>query len=399
MLRLITFLFGAILVCTELGLADTVVFKNGDLLRGKVQNNEFEIKAPYGALVVKTEMLIGVFPASSDMDDDELETINHDFLSGMVVFDTLDFSTATGGTLALKKADLKGIELDNRAVTREIETTLFFMVNGDKFSGHLIDDNLAIKTDYVEKEVPANAISRIEFGAKGQTEATVHLNDGSLFSAAIVEKRILIQPDFMRKISVCVGKIARIQFNTKKLVAGQFEATAEVFDFDSDGVPDTRDECPATDCGFVTDESGCRPLSDTDGDGVEDTGDQCPGTPAGVHTDAKGCWVIQSAMFGHNKATINPDFTANLDEIARILEQNPDLKIEVQGHADNTGSAEYNLKLSQSRAGAVVAYLVRKGVDRHRLKAVGYGFSRPVASNETEAGRAQNRRVELAPIY
>ena len=116
--------------------------------RGKVQNNEFEIKSPYGALIVKTDMLIGIFPASSEMDDDELETINHDFLSGMVVFDTLDFSTATGHTLALRKADLKGIKLENRAVTREIDTTLFFMVNGDKFSGRLMDGNLTIKTDY-----------------------------------------------------------------------------------------------------------------------------------------------------------------------------------------------------------------------------------------------------------
>jgi outer membrane protein OmpA-like peptidoglycan-associated protein len=274
---------------------------------------------------------------------------------------------------------------------------LFFMVNGDKFSGRLMNGNLTIKTDYAEKNLPANAISRIEFGAKGQPESTMHLNNGSLFKGAIVEKRILVQPDFTRKISVCVGQIARIQFNTKKLAVGQLAATAEVFDSDSDGVDDTRDECPETDCGFVTDASGCRPLTDTDGDGVEDTGDQCPGTPAGVHADTKGCWVIPSAMFENNKATINPDFYTNLDEIARILEQTPGLKIEVQGHADNVGSDEYNLPLSQSRAGAVVAYLVRKGVDRSRLKAVGYGFSRPVASNATEAGRALNRRVELVP--
>lgn len=398
MLRFITLLFGAILFCAEVGLADTVILRNGDFLRGKVQNSEFEFKSPYGALIVQTNMLIAIFPASSEMDDDEMESINHDFLSGKVVFDTLDFSTATGHTLALRKADLKGIELDNRAVTREIETTLFFMVNGDKFSGRLMDGSLTIKTDYAEKTIPANAINRIEFGAKGQHEATVHLNNGSLFKGAIVRNRILIQPDFMRKISVCVGKIARIQFNTKKLAVGQFEAEAEVFDLDSDGVPDTRDECPETDCGFVTDASGCRPLSDTDGDGIEDSGDQCPGTPAGVHADAKGCWVIQSAMFANNRATIHPVFDSVLDEIARILEQNPDLKIEVQGHTDNNGSAEYNLKLSQARAKAVAAYLVRKGIDKRRLKAVGYGFSRPVASNKAVAGRALNRRVELVPI-
>ncbi|MCK5656345.1 MAG: OmpA family protein, partial [Deltaproteobacteria bacterium] len=84
-----------------------------------------------------------------------------------------------------------------------------------------------------------------------------------------------------------------------------------------------------------------------------------------------------------------------LDEVASILEKNPEMEVEVQGHTDNTGSATYNQWLSEKRAQKVKDYLVSKGIDSSRLEAKGYGLTQPVASNATEEGRAQNRRVEL----
>jgi OOP family OmpA-OmpF porin len=84
-----------------------------------------------------------------------------------------------------------------------------------------------------------------------------------------------------------------------------------------------------------------------------------------------------------------------LDEAAMVLRNNPDLNVEIQGHTDNTGPAEYNLMLSQKRAESAMNYLVDKGVDPARLTAKGYGFEQPVASNDTKEGRAKNRRVEF----
>jgi outer membrane protein OmpA-like peptidoglycan-associated protein len=88
-----------------------------------------------------------------------------------------------------------------------------------------------------------------------------------------------------------------------------------------------------------------------------------------------------------------------LDEIVDVLEKNPSVKVEIEGHTDSTGSAALNQRLSEQRAQAVLEYLVRKGIDRKRLSAKGYGLTRPIASNATPQGRAKNRRVELNPIY
>jgi OOP family OmpA-OmpF porin len=146
----------------------------------------------------------------------------------------------------------------------------------------------------------------------------------------------------------------------------------------------------------TVDSKGC-PL-DSDGDGVYDYLDKCPNTPKGATVDARGCWVIRGINFNTGESIIDPASYRFLDEVADILAQNPALKVEIQGHTDNRGSAAFNQKLSEKRANAVLDYLVQKGVSRDRLTAAGYGFSRPAASNDTPEGRAQNRRVELKPM-
>ncbi len=109
--------------------------------------------------------------------------------------------------------------------------------------------------------------------------------------------------------------------------------------------------------------------------------------------------TLQGIKFDFNKATIKPESAPVLDEAAAMLENNPDIKVEIQGHTDNVGSRTYNLRLSQARAQAVVDYLVAKqGISTARLSARGYGFSMPVASNATVDGRAQNRRVEFVIV-
>ena len=167
-------------------------------------------------------------------------------------------------------------------------------------------------------------------------------------------------------------------------------------DTDGDGVYDYMDQCPNTPKGVKVDERGC-PL-DTDGDGVFDYKDQCPGTPKGATVNQVGCWILTGVLFDTAKWDIKPQAYPKLNEVMRILKKNPSMKLEVQGHTDNRGSAAYNKKLSTNRSKAVMEYLVKNGIDQNRLTAVGFGFSRPAASNDTQEGRALNRRVELKPL-
>jgi OOP family OmpA-OmpF porin len=166
-------------------------------------------------------------------------------------------------------------------------------------------------------------------------------------------------------------------------------------DSDGDGVPDYIDRCPGTPKGVKVDEWGC-PL-DSDGDGVPDYKDECPGTPKGAWVDERGCWVIPDPLFDYDKYEIKPQYYSILDRVVAILKRNPSLEVEIQGHTCNMGTPEYNMKLSENRAGSILHYLVKKGVDKRRLTAVGYGLTRPKNSNKNEAERRLNRRVELHP--
>jgi OOP family OmpA-OmpF porin len=168
-------------------------------------------------------------------------------------------------------------------------------------------------------------------------------------------------------------------------------------DSDGDGVIDSADKCPNTPPGVAVDSSGCPP--DSDADGVPDYLDQCPGTPVGATVNEVGCWSLKATMlFDSNSSYIKSEADPLLNEVVTILGKNPQIKVEIQGYADNTGTPEYNQWLSERRAKRVMDYLVSKGVNPERLQAMGYGSTRPVASNATEEGRAQNRRVELKRI-
>jgi OOP family OmpA-OmpF porin len=143
----------------------------------------------------------------------------------------------------------------------------------------------------------------------------------------------------------------------------------------------------------------CGGERDSDRDGVPDSRDKCPNTPAGAKVNKCGCWVIKGINFSTNKADIRSESYAGLDEVVAVLKENPTLKVEVQGHTDNTGAEDYNQALSEKRANAVMNYFVEKGIAKDRLSAKGYGMSKPVASNDTREGRFQNRRVQLKPMY
>lgn len=176
-------------------------------------------------------------------------------------------------------------------------------------------------------------------------------------------------------------------------------------DSDGDGVVDELDQCANTPAGTQVDTRGCSLSRDTDGDGVMDSADRCPGTSAGERVDAIGCPVLfperqrRIVLEGVNFETASANLTdqsfVTLNRVAASLAAHPELQVEVAGYTDSRGSDLYNQRLSQSRAEAVRAYLIQRGVAPERLSARGYGETNPIDTNATTNGQGRNRRVEL----
>jgi outer membrane protein OmpA-like peptidoglycan-associated protein/opacity protein-like surface antigen len=179
------------------------------------------------------------------------------------------------------------------------------------------------------------------------------------------------------------------------------DATGCPLDADADGVPDYKDKCADTPKVCKVDANGC-PL-DSDKDGVCDGLDKCADTPAGIEVDASGCPKVKSIeqkitlhiAYKLGSAEIDAPNKAILDDLTERLKTYKDIKLEIGGYTDSTGTTTANKKLSQWRADKVRDYLVSKGVTKDRITSVGYGATNFVGDNKTEEGRQQNRRVEI----
>lgn len=108
--------------------------------------------------------------------------------------------------------------------------------------------------------------------------------------------------------------------------------------------------------------------------------------------------VLRNVFFDYNKSTLKPESSTELDRLVKILQENPSIRIELSGHTDNTGTDDYNQRLSENRAKSCVDYLIGKGIAASRLEYKGYGESKPIDTNNTEEGRANNRRTEFKII-
>ncbi len=174
-------------------------------------------------------------------------------------------------------------------------------------------------------------------------------------------------------------------------------------DADGDGITDAVDSCPEE--AGPSSNGGC-PFYDADGDGVEDKNDQCPdiaGTVANNGCPEVSIEVInqlneysKTILFDTGKTTIRTESNDVIQGMADVMSAYPNAMFEVEGHTDSVGSASSNQKLSEARAQSVHDALVALGIDDSRLSYVGYGEDRPVASNNTAAGRQENRRVEVS---
>jgi OOP family OmpA-OmpF porin len=177
------------------------------------------------------------------------------------------------------------------------------------------------------------------------------------------------------------------------------DATGCEPDSDGDGVSDSRDQCPNTPAGTKVDEKGCE--LDGDGDGILDSQYKCPDTPKGERVDATGCpfnkeLLLQGVKFATNSADLLPESIPVLDRAVATLKRYPEVNVEVAGHTDSRGADAYNQQLSARRAESVLKYLKDGGVT-NTLTSRGYGEREPIASNDTDEGRLQNRRVVLRP--
>jgi outer membrane protein OmpA-like peptidoglycan-associated protein len=185
-------------------------------------------------------------------------------------------------------------------------------------------------------------------------------------------------------------------------------------DNDNDGIPDQFDQCPnePEDMDGFQDDDGC-PDPDNDHDGIPDKQDKCPDQPENIngYQDEDGCpdkgppskvrvekgqiVILEKVFFATNKAIILAKSFNLLDQVASVIRANPDMRIRVEGYTDSQGKLQHNVTLSQDRANAVLQYLLKKGIDKSRLEAAGYGPANPVADNKSAKGREANRRVEF----
>ena len=177
-------------------------------------------------------------------------------------------------------------------------------------------------------------------------------------------------------------------------------------DNDADGLPDAQDSCP-NEAG-PADNKGC-PDKDRDGDGINDRLDACPDVP-GVKEE-KGCpkkyslvvvtkdriEIKKQIKFATGSAKIvGAESQKILSEVAQALQDNPQIKkVRIEGHTDSVGNDATNLKLSDARANSVMSALIKLNVDPARMEAIGYGETKPIATNSTAAGKAENRRTEF----
>ena len=183
-----------------------------------------------------------------------------------------------------------------------------------------------------------------------------------------------------------------------------------VLDGDKDGVTDANDECLNTPFGTEVKANGCKfeeavvevEKKDADNDGIEDDFDKCPSTPEGYGVDTDGCTNLVTLLvnFEKNSSDLPSDLDAKINEFSNFLKGHNNLKAKIVGHTSRTSvsNAMYNLELSKQRADRVKEELLELGISEEILSVDGKGFEEPVADNNTEDGRIQNRRVEIELI-
>ena len=411
-LKVLSSILITIFIFAAQGHTDTVLLHNGDRLIGSVQNKYFALQSPYGQIVFNNDFLKRFSLSDSQPIEAKLQTINNDLFSGMILNNDIQIQLQTGTTETLDIKTVKLIMLDTSGPSYPILTTIFTTQNNDRFSGKLLNLGIRVEADFMTTTYAPKDINRIEFTGNAKKDIKVLLANGDIVEGILKVDEILIAPDSLARHAADKSALSSIQFNARKMVLKEFDGLpSSQKDGDGDGVADHQDRCPNTPWGSKVDAIGCPegPVAsrlirnksdqlDADNDGVLDPLDKCPHTPETATVDENGCWATPDILFDFDSDKIKPRYYSRLEVIVAVLERNPGVKIEIQGNTDNTGPESYNRMLSEKRALAVKEYIVHKGIEPERLKAVGFGATQNIASNEKAAGRALNRRIDFVPL-
>jgi outer membrane protein OmpA-like peptidoglycan-associated protein len=368
------------LICPASGQADIVYIKNGDKLIGKIKNPSFTLKSAYGKIQIEREFLKSLSFENRSLLDDRIQFIQED-----------------GKHKTISTEKIKRVWLETQGPSYPITTIIFTTKNNDRFSGKFLNSQLKIQTKTLTKPIKPKDINRIEFIDEFQMDTKILLENGDLISGTLQNDPIRVAPDTVTELSIPKSQLKAIQFNAPKMVLKQFGNAARLSkDGDGDGIPDYADLCLHTPKGSAVNQDGCPQKSimaniiveKKEGTRTKNENKQ----PTGPIGD------IEKILFDFDKYELKPQYFSALDHVAERLARDPHLNIEIKGHTDNIGTEAYNQILSQNRAQMVSQYLKRKGIEPRRLFPKGFGFRMNTASNETEAGRALNRRVEITPI-
>ena len=383
-----------VLVCPALCQADIVYIKNEDKLFGTIQSPSFSMQTPYGKIRIETEFLKSIRFKDDTSGGCVIATINNDYFSGTLLDDSIRFRQEDGNQKTIKKEQIIRMQRDIVGSSRQVTTTIFTMKNDDRFSGKFLNTDLEIVMNYMTKSIQAVKINRIEFMEDYQTNTKILLENGDLIEGALKQNQFRLMPDAVSGLIVTKSNLKSIQFNAPKLVLKEFSGSLQAGkDSDGDGISDYADLCLNTPVGVDVDQDGCPKRSMLAAKTTAKEASRISDNE--VDNRETLSLEISDLLFDFNRFDLKPQFYPLLDEVVVKLEQNPNLKVEIQGHTDSLGSERYNQNLSENRARAVKNYFVSKGIKGERLFPVGFGFKLQKVPNQTEAGRALNRRVEF----
>jgi outer membrane protein OmpA-like peptidoglycan-associated protein len=383
------------IICPALGQADIVYIHNGDKLFGTIQNPSFSLQTPYGIIEIKNEFLKSITVKNRSAGVWFIESINNDRFSGTWLNPGIRFIQDNGERKEIKLDTLQQIRRETQGPSYPILTTIITMKNNDRFSGKILTPGFEIRANHISKTVQSNSINRIEFINNDRADTEILLENGDLITGNLQLNQFRLAPDAVSEFAATKSSLKSIQFNAPKMVLKEFSNSRRAEkDGDEDGIPDFADICPDTPRGDTVSQDGCSKgatlataAETMESERVLNNGDS--------HRENSPN-PIENILFDFDRYELKPRYCSALDEFVDMLTQNRNVQVDIQGYTDNIGTAEYNQHLSEARARSVRNYLVQKGVQKNRLHPVGFGYAANKAPNDTEAGRALNRRVEIA---
>jgi len=389
MVSVLIILSAFLVICPALGQADIVFIHNGDKLFGTVQNPSFSLQTPYGKIEIKNEFIKSIAAENRSAGIWIIESINNDRFSGTWLDPGIRFVQDNGEKKEINKETLQQIRRETQGPSHLILTTIITMKNNDRFSGKILNPGFEIRANHITKAVQSNDINRIEFIDDNRDDTEILLENGDLITGILQQDQLRLAPDVVSEFALTKSSLKSIQFNAPKMVLKEFINFLRAEE-DEDGIPDFADICPGTPKGDTVGQDGCSKGA---------TVSQAAGTKFLYNDNDRRHMPmnpVENILFDFNRSELKPQYYSALDEFVDMLQQNRNVQVEIQGHTDNVGTTEYNQRLSEARARAVRNYLVEKGVQKERLYPVGFGYVLSRAPNDTEAGRALNRRVEIA---